>query len=216
MKKKVHWVRGWRFVLLWPVIKIVQLWTASLQLKLETPGLKIISHSQEPLIFIIWHNRLFFAGEIFKRIFRHRKVSGLVSASKDGAWLCAVFKLFGIQSIRGSSSYRGAQALKEVILHMKKGYDFAITPDGPRGPRYSIAPGCLHIAQSTQAPIVLISWHYHKAWKLNSWDQFLIPKPFSKVTVRYEYIPSFQSINSNSSTIALFIQEKLHALAPIV
>jgi lysophospholipid acyltransferase (LPLAT)-like uncharacterized protein len=136
-----------------------------------------------PMIFCFWHNRLALCVKLyFKfRLQQHASpgVAGLVSASKDGALLAAIFERFGVQPVRGSSSRRGAQALRELATWAGQGYDLAITPDGPRGPRYVLAEGATGLAQITGHPVLPVS--YHLKWKisLNSWDAFQIPLPFS-------------------------------------
>ena len=136
-----------------------------------------------PIIFCFWHNRLALCVKLY---FRFRKqqyqspgVAGLVSASKDGALLAAIFERFGVHAARGSSSRRGAQALRELATWAEQGYDIAITPDGPRGPRYVLAEGATGLAQITNLPVVPVS--YFLKWKIQlpSWDGLQIPLPFS-------------------------------------
>jgi lysophospholipid acyltransferase (LPLAT)-like uncharacterized protein len=134
-------------------------------------------------IFCFWHNRLALCVKLYSK-FRQQQftasgVAGLVSASKDGALLAAIFERFGVHAVRGSSSRRGAQALRELTTWAERGYDLAITPDGPRGPRYVVAEGATGLAQFTGLPLVPFS--YHLQWKisLKSWDGFQIPLPFS-------------------------------------
>ncbi len=134
-------------------------------------------------IFCFWHNRLALCMELYFKFRRQQfaapGVAGLVSASKDGALLAAIFERFGVQPVRGSSSRRGAQALRELTTWSERGYDLAITPDGPRGPRYVVADGAAALAQITGLPVLPVS--YYLKWKiqLNSWDGFQIPLPFS-------------------------------------
>ena len=135
------------------------------------------------MIFCFWHNRLALCVELYF-LFRRKQyapagVAGLVSASKDGALLAAVFERFGVLAVRGSSSRRGAQALRELSTWSERGYDLAITPDGPRGPRYKLAEGAAGLAQITGRQILPVS--YYLKWKvqLNSWDGFQIPLPFT-------------------------------------
>jgi lysophospholipid acyltransferase (LPLAT)-like uncharacterized protein len=103
----------------------------------------------------------------------------LVSASKDGGFLSEVLRCFGVQPVRGSSSRRGPQALLELTTWAERGYDLALTPDGPRGPRYVVQSGVTALAQLTGLPIVPVS--YNLTWKLQarSWDRFQIPLPLS-------------------------------------
>jgi lysophospholipid acyltransferase (LPLAT)-like uncharacterized protein len=149
-----------------------------------------------PAIYCAWHNRLALSIKAYFRYSRPRfpaaGVAALVSASKDGALLSDIFRRFGVQPVRGSSSRRGAQALLELSTWAERGYDIAITPDGPRGPRYQVAGGAMALAHITGLPIVPSS--YYLSWKIQvkSWDQFQIPLPFSRceVTVgRVLYVP---------------------------
>jgi lysophospholipid acyltransferase (LPLAT)-like uncharacterized protein len=136
-----------------------------------------------PMIFLFWHNRLALCVELYRR-FRlpQNPVAGmaaLISASRDGAMLSDIFERFGVQPVRGSSSRRGAQALRELTTWSERGYDLAITPDGPRGPRYVLADGAVGLACVTGRPIILFSYYLHWKITLNSWDAFQIPLPFS-------------------------------------
>lgn len=136
-----------------------------------------------PMIFCFWHNRLSLCVELYFKFRRQQfltpGVAGLVSASRDGALLAAVFERFGVQAVRGSSSRRGAQALRELATWAERGCDIAITPDGPRGPRYVLAEGATGLAQITRLPVLPVS--YFLKWKIQlpSWDGFQIPLPFS-------------------------------------
>ena len=75
--------------------------------------------------------------------------------------------------------------LLEAVQVLKRGADIAITPDGPRGPRYSFAPGALVLAHRASAPVVSMVAHVDRKWQLRSWDGFEIPKPFARVTIEY-------------------------------
>jgi hypothetical protein len=137
----------------------------------------------QPVIFAVWHNRLALSMAIHRflagRCGRDR-LAALVSASRDGGLLSRVLELFGVQAVRGSSSRRGAQALLELTSWAERGYGLAITPDGPRGPRYQVQEGIIALAQLTGLPIVPVS--YHLSWKhcLRSWDRFQVPLPFAR------------------------------------
>jgi hypothetical protein len=137
----------------------------------------------EPVIFCIWHNRLAMAMWMYrKRALKTqpgRRMAALVSASKDGAFLAAILESFGVRPVRGSSSRRGSQALLELTGWAEQGCDLAITPDGPRGPRYVIQDGVISVAQLTGLPIVPVGCWIKRKWTLKSWDAFQIPHPFS-------------------------------------
>ena len=136
-----------------------------------------------PAIYCVWHNRLALCLiEYYGYAKKHNQTPGmaaLVSASKDGGFLASILECFGVQPVRGSSSRRGPQALLELTSKAERGCDLAITPDGPRGPRYVVQEGIIALAQVTGLPIIPAS--YYLRWKLQakSWDRFQIPLPFS-------------------------------------
>lgn len=149
----------------------------------------IIGKTNEPLLFCLWHNRLALAMKIYSDYIRkHHPCNGLaalISASRDGAMLAEVLTRFGVQPVRGSSSRRGPQSLVELVSWTKKGYLAAITPDGPRGPRYQVQEGIISLAQVTGLPVIPVSAHLAGKICLKSWDQFQIPIPFSSCEVRF-------------------------------
>jgi lysophospholipid acyltransferase (LPLAT)-like uncharacterized protein len=137
----------------------------------------------EPVIFALWHNRLCLCMKVYEGFVRPQKtddhLAALISASKDGALLATVLRNFGVQAVRGSSSRRGPQALLELTSWAGRGYDLAVTPDGPRGPRYIVQEGVIALAQVTGLPIVPYSCQIARKIRLKSWDHFQIPLPFS-------------------------------------
>lgn len=141
-----------------------------------------------PAIYCFWHNRLALCTAIYYRFNRKlnptQGVAGLVSASKDGGFLAAILESFGAQPVRGSTSRRGPQALLELTTWAERGYDLAITPDGPRGPRYTVQEGVMSLAQLTGLPVIPISFRLSKKVQLNSWDRFQIPLPFTTCHVQ--------------------------------
>lgn len=144
----------------------------------------LVPHPSQPVIFCIWHNRLAYCLTLYTRFVQpgnpSRRMAALVSASRDGAILARVLEYFKVQPVRGSSSRRGPQALLEMTTWADQGFDLAITPDGPRGPRYQIQPGIIGLAQVTGYPIIPVN--YHLSWKkcLQSWDHFQVPLPFTR------------------------------------
>lgn len=140
-----------------------------------------------PVVFALWHNRIFTLPPIWwKTGGNSRKSVVLTSASKDGAILAKAMAVFGLGAVRGSSSRRAVAALIGMKRALQEGLDVCITPDGPRGPKYSFHPGVIKLAQSTGAPIVPIHASYASAWRLKTWDGLVIPKPFSRVTVVFD------------------------------
>jgi lysophospholipid acyltransferase (LPLAT)-like uncharacterized protein len=92
-------------------------------------------------------------------------------------------RCFGLGAVRGSSSRRGAAALLDLVRSLEAGFDLCITPDGPRGPRYSLGPGALLLSERCRVPLLPLLVEYSAFWRFNAWDGFAVPKPFAKVTV---------------------------------
>lgn len=138
-------------------------------------------------IFVVWHNRLALSAAMYQLYVRafnsKRRMAAMVSASRDGGMLAQILEGFGIEPVRGSSSRRGAQALIEMTTCAERGLDLAITPDGPRGPRYEAQDGVIVTAQLTGLPILPASYHLNWKIRLRSWDGFQIPLPFARCDV---------------------------------
>ncbi len=139
-----------------------------------------------PAIYVLWHNRFLVVPPAWNRICHGlRKTVALTSASNDGAMVAAAMKVFGLGAVRGSSSRRGVAALVGLKRALAEGFDICLTPDGPRGPRYKVQPGFLKLAEATGAPIIPIHLRFSSAWRLKTWDRFVIPRPFSRVEVTF-------------------------------
>ncbi len=167
---------------------IVRAWIFTLRFRLVDRAGVRNTPPEKPLLWAFWHNKLFVMPHLFERYFPGRLGAALASASKDGEIISAFLKHFGIRAIRGSSSRGGARALVEMKRAIADGYIMAITPDGPRGPRYSISPGLLKLAQVTGGLILPIHVTYSSYWQLKTWDGFMIPKPFSKVHITFDIL----------------------------
>ena len=174
--------------LAWFIYTVIRLVGATLRFRQE-PAPSALSAAAGPFIFCVWHNRLPLCIFMYRALMRARgrppRIAAIVSASRDGAMMTRLIQLFGVQPVRGSSSRRGALAMLELAQFAEQGHDVALTPDGPRGPRYVCKEGVVSLAQFTGLAIVPAS--YHLGWKisLKSWDRFQIPLPFSRVTVSF-------------------------------
>ncbi len=147
------------------------------------------SSDAQPVIYCLWHNRLAFSMAIWRKYLLKRqptrRLAALVSASRDGALLARILETFGVQPVRGSTSRRGPQALLELTTLAEGGWDLAITPDGPRGPRYVVQEGVIALAQLTGMPIVAVTCHVTRKICMKSWDRFQIPLPFARCQVSF-------------------------------
>ena len=130
----------------------------------------------------VWHNRLFFLPFAFPAHLRQR-TRAVISPSRDGQYLADFISFLGVKSLRGSSSKKGAAALLGGVKVIESDGNVAITPDGPRGPKYQMKTGPVQLASLTGAKIVPVGINYSRYWELKSWDGFQIPKPFARVTV---------------------------------
>jgi lysophospholipid acyltransferase (LPLAT)-like uncharacterized protein len=165
---------------------IMRLWCRTLRFRFTDHAHVLRSPNPEkPLLWAFWHNRLFIMGYLFRRFFPGRPGAALASPSKDGEIISALLERFGIESVRGSSSRRGAAALIEMKRTLQRGSVMAITPDGPRGPKYHVNPGIIKLAQISGGSILPVHVHFSNYWTLKSWDGFRLPKPFSTVHVTF-------------------------------
>lgn len=189
----VNEVTGWRRLLLWMLATFIRLWGRTLRFQVDAETYARLTKSDEPVAIVLWHNRLFLSPEMFRRYRTKRRVYGLVSASKDGAWLAALYRMIGMYPVRGSSSNFGREAAKTLIEVMRGGHDIGITPDGPRGPLYVVEPGAVVVTRRVNAPMVLFGAEFTRAWKLKSWDRFYIPWPFSRVIMHSAVLPAVKA-----------------------
>ena len=134
----------------------------------------------ERVVLVLWHGQMLVCARAHRR-----PIAVMISEHRDGEIIAQVLRLLGHSAVRGSSSRGGARALLEAARVIEQGSDVAITPDGPRGPRHSFAPGALALAYRAGVPVVSLVAHADRVWRLGSWDGFEIPKPFSRVTVVY-------------------------------
>lgn len=211
-KPQIHGLRGWRASALWPLGLLMRVWGRSLHLEGSPEAMRNLAKIDEPVAFTLWHNRLFITAEIFRRYRQGRPIYGLVSPSKDGAWLEAFFSLVGIRAVRGSSHKLGREAVSALVDVMKAGNDIGITPDGPRGPIYEFKAGGLIVARRVQAPLLLLGCSYESSWQLRSWDRFHLPRPFSRVRVYCAEVRPDELGDREASALAL--QARLIQMSP--
>ena len=128
-----------------------------------------------------WHRCVFSATYFFRR----RGISVMTSQSFDGEYIARIIEKFGFRAVRGSSSRGGMRALLGMHTVIEANGVAAFTIDGPRGPMYVAKPGPVLLARNTGAPIRCFYVAVKEGWVLNSWDRFVIPKPFTQAHVRW-------------------------------
>ncbi|MCG6955395.1 MAG: lysophospholipid acyltransferase family protein [Gemmatimonadetes bacterium] len=135
----------------------------------------------KPVVFVVWH------GQMLPLVHAHRNegIVVLVSEHADGEYITRVLHRHGFGTARGSSTRGATRGLKGLIREARAGRDLALTPDGPKGPAREFKPGALAVAQVTGLPVIPLAVGASSAWRLTSWDGFLVPRPFSRVHVAY-------------------------------
>lgn len=177
-------ITGGQRVALWFLGHLLKLWGRTIRIDISAKSRAVLAQRDVPVAMILWHNRLFMAAEIIRRIRGGKSFHGIISASKDGGWLVGFFKMVGIQAIRGSSSWGAREAVTAMINVAKEGGDLGITPDGPKGPIYDFKPGGLIIARRAKLPMILVGIEFSRVKQLGSWDRFILPLPFSTAKIR--------------------------------
>ncbi|WP_324171299.1 lysophospholipid acyltransferase family protein [Sulfurimonas sp.] len=132
----------------------------------------------EPIIFACWHGELLMLPYVYLYCRKKPHAKVLISPHFDGKLISKTVKYFGLDTIAGSSNRNATRVLIQAMKSLKNGFDIGITPDGPKGPRHEVADGIIVMAQKTKTKVVLVKIVATKFWQLNSWDKFLIPKPF--------------------------------------
>lgn len=134
-----------------------------------------------PVVFLLWHEAL------LPLLWQHRAqgVAIVVSEARDGQYLSDLAVSLGYRAVRGSSTRGGARALLGAVRELQAGHPVAFTPDGPRGPRRELKPGAVAAAQRGGGVIVPIHAEADRAWRLHSWDRFMIPQPLARVWITY-------------------------------
>ncbi|MDH5721429.1 MAG: lysophospholipid acyltransferase family protein [Spirochaetia bacterium] len=150
--------------------------------------LKNLLKNRQPVIFSFWHNRIFFCSYfLYKKVFKKGvHLTVLISQSKDGEWIAKIVEMWGGDTARGSTTRGGKGALLGLIKNLRRKNGAVVTtPDGPKGPVYKFQAGTLALSQMTQVAIVPVTYSAKKTWVFNSWDKFIVPKPFTKAHVAF-------------------------------
>ena len=137
--------------------------------------------AKRPHVFLLWH-------EVLLPLLWHHRNTGValvVSEARDGQYLADLAASLGYRTVRGSSTRGGARALLGAVRELQAAGAVAFTPDGPRGPRRELKPGVVAAAQRGGGVIVPVHAEADRAWRLHSWDRFMIPKPFARVRITY-------------------------------
>jgi lysophospholipid acyltransferase (LPLAT)-like uncharacterized protein len=154
-----------------------------------------LRRAERPFIFALWH------GQLLPLLWHHRQqgVLVLISEHRDGELVARAAESLGYGLIRGSTTRGADRALISLVRELTAGHEVAITPDGPRGPAETFAPGALVAAQRSDSFILPVAASADRAWRLRSWDRFMIPKPFALVTIAYATPTKVLAINPRTA-----------------
>jgi len=159
-------------------------------IRLIGPTLRVcVSHEEgaqetvghRPLIISFWHACIIPATYLFRNV----GIRVMSSNSYDGEYMGRIIRKFGFVAVKGSSSRNAVRALLGLRRALQPGWAVAFTLDGPRGPRYRVKPGPVALARSSGVPLTMFHIAVDRAWVLNTWDRLIIPKPFSRVLMRF-------------------------------
>jgi lysophospholipid acyltransferase (LPLAT)-like uncharacterized protein len=167
-------------------------WASYLAISLIGPTLRYSISWEEPpsdpsatyerqVIYSFWHRAVFASAWLWRNI----GIAVLVSRSFDGEFIARTIEKLGFVAVRGSSSRSGAQGLLGLKTQLEKDNLVAFTIDGPRGPKYIAKQGPVILSRVTALPMAAFFVAANEPWVLNTWDKLIIPKPFSKVLVRF-------------------------------
>ena len=136
---------------------------------------------EEQHVCVCWHGELFMSPQAYRHIHKKHKASAIISQHFDGSLIAGTLNLLHIRPLRGSSRKGAHQVLLQAFKSIKKGEEVLITPDGPKGPRHMMSDGAIGIALKSKLPVFVMNFTAENFWELDSWDKFVIPKPFTTV-----------------------------------
>jgi len=132
-----------------------------------------------PAVIAFWHRHLLtLLGHC-----RGYRVCVPVSEHRDGEYVAQVMERSGLISVRGSTTRGSLKLVRGLLSCARQGWSPAITPDGPRGPKYSVQPGVALLARRCGLPVYPVGIAVSSAWVLRSWDEFMIPKPWARIVI---------------------------------
>ncbi|MBI1882622.1 MAG: lysophospholipid acyltransferase family protein [Chlamydiae bacterium] len=133
-----------------------------------------------PILFAFWHCQLMLMPFCYLSLARHKKICVLASLSRDGQIVSDFVEEIGFEVVRGSSSRGGYPALLRLKRYIDQGFDLAVTPDGPRGPKGYVQMGVVALASASHCPILPVAYDCEHVKVLETWDRFKIPRPYNR------------------------------------
>ncbi len=153
----------------------------TLRIRREEAAVAPFWAARAPVIYAVWHGRLL----LLPYLYGHRGCHVLTSRSRDGELVARWIRRFDLVPVRGSSARGGGEALRRLTRALRGGHEVVVVPDGPTGSPEVLKPGVIALARLSGAPIVPTALGAAREWRLGSWDEFRIPKPFARCVVRF-------------------------------
>ena len=167
-------------LLIWLLPRLIKLIYLFL---VNTIGWQVVGKPYDPddpqrNLYAFWHARMLMIPRLSRGIWHGYM---LISSHRDGGFIADTMHLLGIETVRGSSTRGGARAMLQMLRAVKsENRHLAITPDGPKGPREKVQKGTVQLAMKAELPIVPVCYATRRQWRINSWDHFYIPQPFTR------------------------------------
>jgi lysophospholipid acyltransferase (LPLAT)-like uncharacterized protein len=162
---------------------VIHLWCRTIRKEILNPEIeRDLREKPGKGIYTFWHSQIFYIFFHFRGLHKYHM---LVSPSTDGDLLANVGRMFGYKVVRGSSFKRTLPGTRECIGLLKKDLKVVLIADGSRGPCHQAQAGTIQLSRITGAPVYTLAYDAHPKYVFSSWDKFMLPLPFSKVTLNY-------------------------------
>ncbi len=170
------------------LVKLLMLSCRVIKVEGETAYRKVLGETGGNTIYPTWHQRM----PYLFHYFGSQHVTVMISQSRDGEYVTRMATWLGFKNVRGSSTRGGMEALKDMRYRLLEGESGGMLADGPVGPARVAKIGTILLARDTGLPLVPLTWSADRCWVLNSWDRYMIPKPFARIVFQYGepfYVP---------------------------
>ena len=189
--------------------------TSTINLK-NRKNIESLFKKNESFIYAFWHDQLLMCPLTWQS---ELEIKVLISKHRDGDIIAKLISNLGFKAIRGSTHKAGKTknkggllSARQMIKSLKKGISIGISPDGPKGPRHKVSDGILSISRLSNASILPVGIGFKKKWVLNTWDKFIIPKPFNQITIIWgEPLPALKN-EKNINQIKSKLERTMYSL----
>jgi len=153
---------------------------------------------EEQCMAVTWHGELLISPQAYRALRKNHKTSAIISQHHDGDIIAKILSYFQIKALRGSSKKGAKSVLISAIKSLKDESTVMITPDGPRGPKHTMHDGAVALAIKAKLPLMIINFKATSYWQLKSWDEFVIPKPFTTIDI-YHQVLNISTMNKDKA-----------------